>query len=468
MAQEEQFSHSDQKQNGSDGADAAASQFSGAGQSLNQNPTSQEPKKSARFLRLLFITLGTLIFVACAFTIYSAITKNLNTEPENNNDGPSRSSRIITTIPPSLTATGHFAFSVDGSKVLYLGRADSPHTQVLMENDAPIGEFYSIDHLAPSDDGLAINYIGLKKIREGGSAFVINGVLQKYGAPSQSTEVAFSRNGQHYGYITDIYSSDKFRVIYDNEEIFIGDGPTAVAPDKSRVRVAFSAALSLDGRLVGVVSQVGLKKKVVIINASSRVALADDPIDDILSSIVFSRDGKHYAYRAKNMGWDTVVIDGNSFTSFKYDGPAYSPVFSFDSHKIAYKESAAEMSAFDLAANAKTTYVASEFFTKEEIEQDSFDLFERDNFAVFPPIFDASGKQKANILVDALASRQSGQESPYVFYLEINGARLNRPFSFISTPRFSADGKRIMFGVLEGNDIKWLVYEITSSGFIEK
>ena len=469
MAQEEQFSHSDQKQNGSDGADAAASQFSGAGQSLNQNPTSQEPKKSARFLRLLFITLGALIFTAAAFTIYSAITNNLNTEPANNADEPSRLSRIITTIPPSLTATGYFAFNVDGSKVLYLGRADSPHTQVLMENDAPIGEFYSIDHLALSDDGLAINYIGLKKIREGGSVFVVNGVLQKYGGPSQSTEVAFSRDGRHYGYIADIYSSDKFRVIYDNEEIFIGDRPTAVAPNKSRVRVAFSTTLSPDGRRVGVVSQVGLRKQAAIIDTPSRVALADDLIDDILSNIVFSRDGKHYAYRARNLGWETIVIDGNSFTSFKYSGTASKPIFSFDSNKIAYIETGKEMSAFDLTTRGKTQYIAEEFFTREEIEQDSFDSFERDDFAIFPPVFDALGKQKASILVDNLASRQrSGQENPYVFYLEINGTRLNRLFSFISTPRFSADGKRIMFGVLENRDIKWLVYEITGLGFVEK
>lgn len=468
MAQEQQFSNSGQKQNGSDGADAVVSQFSGAGQSLNQNPMSQEPKMSARFLRPLFIALGALIFAAGAFTIYSAITNNPSIKPANDGDEPSRLSRIITTIPPSLTATGYFAFSVDGNKVLYLGRADSPHTQVLMENDASIGEFYSIDHLAPSDDGLAINYVGLKKIREGGGAFVINGVLQKYGGPSQSTEVAFSRSGQHYGYITDIYSSDKFRVIYDNEEIFIGDRPTSVAPNQSRVRVAFSATLSLDGRRVGVVSQVGLRKKAVIINASSRVALADDTIDDILSNIVFSRDGKHYAYRAQNLGWETIVIDGNSFTSFKYSGTAGEPIFSFDSNKIAYRETGKEVSAFDLTTRGKTQYIVEEFFTREKIEQDSFDSFQRDDFAVFPPVFDASGKQKANIFVGAIASRQSGQENLYVYYLEVNETRLNRPFSFISTPRFSEDGKNIMFGVLESNDIKWLVYEITGSGFVEK
>ena len=468
MEQEQQFSYSDQKQNSSDGADEAVAQFSGAGQSLNQNPMSQESKRSARFLRLLFIPIGAFIFVVDVFIIYFAITSDPGTEPVINNNKSSGVSHIITTIPSNLTATGYFAFSINGNKVLYLVSTDNPRTQVLMENETPVGEFYSIDHLAPSDDGLAINYAGLKKIHEGGSVLVINGVLQKYGHPSQSTEIAFSRDGKHYGYIADIYLSDKFRVIYDNEEIFIGDRPTAVAPDQSGVRVAFSATLSLDGRRIGVVSQVGLKKQAVIINVPSRAALTDGPIDDILSNIVFSRDGKHYAYRARNLGWETIVIDGNSFTSFKYSGTASKPIFSFDSNKIAYRETGKEMSAFDLTTRGKTRYIAEEFFTREEIARDSFDSFKTGDFVAFPPIFDASGKQKATILVDDLASRQSGQENPYVFYLEINGTRLNRTFSFISTPRFSEDGKNIMFGVLEGNNIKWLVYEITDLGFVEQ
>jgi hypothetical protein len=53
-------------------------------------------------------------------------------------------------------------------------------------------------------------------------------------------------------------------------------------------------------------------------------------------------------------------------------------------------------------------------------------------------------------------------------YVEVNGVRFNHPFSFVSRPKFSDDGKTVMFGIEEGGEFKWMVYQISGNQLVEK
>lgn len=378
------------------------------------------------------------------------------------------STHTLATIPSTLDTKYEyygrefFAFSGNGKEVMYLAKTSSTSPVTIMRNDDLVGEFLSIYHLSAAVDGSRVNYAGLKKIGENKGvpvvAFVINGVKQHYSWPLGSTDIVFSNDGTHYSYSVSL-ENWKMPVIYDGEEIYRGNVPRFLVDGKipDSGWAAFSPTITQQGDRVAIISQVGLNKQAVIISSNTKTVYEDSPFVDILSGVVFSPNGEHYAYRAKDQNSFFIVIDGKPHASSKNTRYAWPPKFSLDGSRIAYVKEADTWYALDLAG-VDVPYTPEDFLTKSEIAAKSFDSNKGPDSAAFPPVFDRTGKNSAQIVLDLKASEKTGEE---IFYLEVSGIRLNRSFSFISEPRFDSSGKYIMFGARDGKELKWMAYEIT-------
>lgn len=377
------------------------------------------------------------------------------------------SPHTLATIPLTLNTRYEyygrefFVFSGNGKEVMYLAKTSSTSPVTAMRNNELIGEFLSIYHLSGAVDGSRVNYAGLKKIAENKGVpvveFVINGVKQHYSWPLGSTDIVFSNDGTHYSYSVSL-EDWKMPVIYDGEEIYRGNVPRFLVngkiPDSGWV--SFSPAITSQGDRVAIISQIGLNKQAVIIDSNTKTVHEDSSFVDILSGVVFSPNGEHYAYRAKDQNSYFIVVDGKSLTPFKNNRYAWPPKFNMDGSQIAYVKDTDSWHAFNLTGT-EVPYISENFLTKTEIARKSPDSHKSSDSTAFPPVFDGTGNNSARIILDLKASEQTGED---VFYLEVNDIRLNYAFSFISEPRFDSSGKYIMFGARDGRELKWMTYEI--------
>lgn len=418
-------------------------------------------------------------------------------------------SHTLATIPAGLyTKVGGYlderiVFSGDGNEVMYLARTSDIFSATssafyIYRKEKLLGEFLEMITFEPAVDGHGINYAAIKKTGTSTGDMVINDVPQSYGGrPAQGTQVVFSVNGKHYAYVQ-YYQKGELNLIYDNEWLYKGGIPVRAKGSTATlgsnvVLTAEGAYLAFSPTLVTtqteialtLISQVGLKKQAVIIQPITKQAYLGTLYDDVLSSVVFSPDLKHYAYRAQNEGLEFIVLDVKPQPSFEKSGVAWAPVFSLDSNKISYAVTKNSTQAIDILTGSVVPYVPEDFLNKTAIVESTRQL-SAENISKSATVFDKSGKNYANIVYDFKADEKLASELKTLmkenpaqasekmknyetpFYVEVNGVRINRLFGFISTPKFDSTGKHVMFGAREGRKLQWVVYEIVGNKLVER
>lgn len=382
---------------------------------------------------------------------------------------PSLRSHVIATIPSDLNTRFNyyreekFVFNGVGDEVMYTAqKKNTPDTILLMKNQDLVGEFLSLDALEPSGDGQSINYSGLKKFDQGGQV-IVNGVWQ-VGAPAQGTRVVFSKEGKHYAYVA-FYKGGVAVLHYDNQPVYEGGIPVEVRNGKAQTSsyISLSPSMNSIGTGLAMVSQVGLKKQAVIANITSKQIHLDDPFDDILSEIVFSPDGLHWAYRAIDKDKEFIVVDGKPRSSFKNSGTAWEPVFSLDSNEIAYSTSRSTSQSENINTGSIIPYVQENYISllPSVARSDSLDS----RMGKSETVYDQLKKNSAYIAVNYESSNElDGLD----FYIYVNNIKLNEAFDYIATPTFDSTGQYVMFGAREGNQLTWNVYKIDGQKLVRQ
>lgn len=435
---------------------------------LNSNPQDNFVKKpNNKFLWLLVIFL---VLVAGFFS-YNAISGNQSTKNKTSQDSSSTINQPLTThllasIPEDFsTRFGYheeenFVFDGVGNTVMYPAKHNSTSTIVLMSNNEAIGDFFQLLHLSKSKDGTRVNYAGLKIVDKKDNVptvdFVVNGVSQLVGFPLSGTSIGFSADGSHYSYV--VYTKERQRVlIYDGKPLYIA------GEDKEQRSgyTAHSPVFNSDDSRIMITTEGASKPKVAIINTNTKEVKEDPEFDAIFNS-VFSPDGKHYAYRARNNEKEIIVVDGVIVkTLTAYSGVAWAPEFSLDNTKVSFAVDKKVKNAIQIDTKKEIPYEADDFQSQSAINMQS----EEDDGLTSLKTFDSSGKNWVRYGFDLDASEQAKEER---FFVEINGKKVDKLFRYVSEPQFAVSDTHVTFGAREGNQLKWFVYEITEQGFVQR
>jgi hypothetical protein len=353
-------------------------------------------------------------------------------------------------------------FNGVGDEVMYTAKTkNTPNTILLMKNQDLVGEFLSLDALELSGDGQNINYSGLRKFDQGGQV-IVNGVWL-VDAPAHGTRVVFSNKGNHYAYIT--YYKDGIAILYyDNKPVYQGGIPVEVRNGKAQTNnyLSISPVMNSIGTGLAMVSQVGLKKQAVIASLSSKKIHLDDLYDNIISDIVFSPDGLHWAYRAIDKDEEFIVVDGKPRSSFKKSGIGWEPVFSLDSNEVAYSMSMSSSQAKNINTGSIIPYVKENFTSPlpSAISSESYDS----RVGKSETVYDQMKKNSAYVAVDYDSSDELDERE----YIYVNNIKLDKRFDYIGTPTFDSTGQFVMFGAREGNHLTWNVYKIDGQKLVKQ
>jgi Tol biopolymer transport system component len=330
-----------------------------------------------------------------------------------------RLSKVIAKVPPNMFPIidpdyfGMIAFSGNGKEVLYQAMSEDLKSSIVMKNNESLGELL-VHGFSPSKDGSGINYVAMKRTGES-YVVIINGEEQKdiTETPSDS-EIAFSADGKTY-----CYNSTKkglLTVVCNGQHVYSGDVPRMVMAGKvsPNAYITLGPALRSDAGQVATVVQDGLKHKAVFIDLLSKDTKnirTDASFDKILSRVVFSPDGSHYAYRARNGEAEFMVVDGVAQESFgPFSGVAWAPVFSFDGKKLLYttrnsqpsKSLESTFAVMDVMSKKLVTYAKSEFpDTVDTIDPDVVaDSFENFDPMILYKVSDRSGINTVTVVRD--------------------------------------------------------------------
>jgi hypothetical protein len=216
----------------------------------------------------------------------------------------------------------------------------------------------------------------------------------------------------------------------------------------------------------------GTKNKLAVVDLASKQGYTDPVFDQVFSPL-FSPDGKHYAYRARNGKNDVIVVDGKVVRTFSNSGTSWSPVFSLDGSKIMFtvKRGKAEQNtieSFDILNGTSTSFVSFEFPSDFQTDTDQ-SIFNESDYAAGisrgPKVYDDKKINWAEFIIDHNASRKS---KDLILYVNVNGINVPDSFAYVSEITFDATGKFVMFGARKGSDLLWKVYKITPSGLVDQ
>lgn len=421
-------------------------------------------------------------------------------------------SHLIATVAPDLVIPGslwgpsQIGFSHNGNEVVYPGLDKNTKKTVLVKNNSIEGTFFDIEDIVPSKDGARVSYVA-RLIKKDFSSpkdltfkdifYVINGVEQVYHPSGTLGDVIFSADGRNYVYGLSDYKKGVVQIIFNNKEIFAQNvsKPTAGGTMQPYLNT-IAPSMTLDAKRIGAALQHGSRQEVVIIDTDSGVSHRDPLVDQILSLVVFSSDGVHYFYRASNGKEEFVVLDGIPQKSFATSGVAWPPVLSHDGKKIAYatKRTVAakekiEVDVIDLENSAHTPFVkddfpasvylgtsnADEVFSNPDFNPNSATIFDRNKKNKVVITLDLTKHEDQTLLFEVTEAEKNKDvikmselaDKVMLFFVEINGKKIEKLFQFVSTPQFSDDGAYVSFGVREGRALKWMVYDLQKAEFVE-
>jgi Tol biopolymer transport system component len=412
------------------------------------------------------------------------VTLILSACPVQTPPGPPLEEKLVATIPedPPLDRW-NFSFSPTGSNVAYW---TTKGDNIVRVGDRRSGPWVDISKLIWSQDGKTFAFVGNKGgkldqfgVAQGGQFCVVVGNTPQeyfdeiihltvapdgrvaYVAANAGTkrfqvvdgkkqdpyynvwEAAFSDDGKRLAYVVQP-TKDEAYVICDGQQgpkfkhirppIFSRDGRvlayaamrgtkfTMVVDGKSGEEfddVSYQPAMSADGKVVAYSATLNKKEFLVVGDRKGKEY-------EKVESPVVSADGKNVACKV-NIGtkW-SVLIGDQQGPEFDNVAPFNKLIFSPDGTRLAYSAK----------RGRKWVVFDGEKFSEE------FD------FASFWVVFSPTGKLVAH------AAKIEGKSCVVV------GTKKSPFFESVSTPQFSADGRKIAFGIRKGRELWWKVMDV--------
>jgi hypothetical protein len=363
--------------------------------------------------------------------------------------------------PAHTLAAFPIVFSADGRRFAF--RVREEELRYMVVDGKQQGPYADVDHPVFSPDGVHVAYAanqgGEHRTRfytvTGGKWFVVvDGKLgEEFDSVGLTTDEVFPT-------ASPVFSPDSRRMAYaakeNKRQFVVVDGKkqaeadsilglrfspdsrhlayTATTNDRSTVvfdgrpqgdfdATGFDTAFSPDGSRFAFSASTGPKKWAIVVNGVK----GDDY--EMAGTPCFSADGERLAFIGRTGQKRFIVVDGTPGPEFDFVG---TPTFDPDGKDVSY------------VARNTGKYVV----VHDGLPGEIFDLILTEE-SFFPVPLTRSPKSSA-----LLYRAKQGEE-----WFVVMGDRKIGPFDYVWRPRFSADGRKAMFGARKGGELWWKVVD---------
>lgn len=360
-----------------------------------------------------------------------------------------------------ILASFPIAFSPDGRRFAF--RVREEERRFMIVDGRPQGPYTDVDHPVFSPDGARVAYAANQGGDHGRSLYVVSGgkwFIVVDGKPGEEFDSVGLATDAGFPTVSPTFSPDGKRMAYrasvEKKQFVVVDGKketeadiilglrfspdsrhlayTAVTGDRSTVvfdnhpqgdfdATFFEYAFSPDGRRFAYPASTGKKKWAIVVDG----AKGDDY--EMAALPTFSPDGKRTAFIARRGSKRFVVVDGKPGPELDFVG---TPTFEEDGHDVYY-----------VARNADKFFVV-----RDGKRGETFELILTDE-SFFPVPLTRSPRSSA------LLYRAKRDDAWFV----VLGDSTIGPFDYVWKPRFSADGRKALFGARKGGELWWKVVD---------